>query len=69
MRKICLMLVLVIFLATLISCIGIHDSGEPKGGKPTLGQELIDLKKAHAADAISYEEYKELKAKLMEYYE
>ena len=69
MKKICLALTLAIVLITAVSCIGIHDGSEPPGTAPTLGQELIDLKKAKDAGAITYEEYKELKIKLVAQYE
>ena len=69
MNKICLSLTLAIVLMTAVSCIGIHDGSDPSGAAPTLGQELIDLKKAKDAGAISNQEYKELKIKLVEHYE
>ena len=69
MTRIWLALSLAIILMTVISCIGIHDGGEPPKTSPTLGQELIDLKKAKDDGAITYEEYKELKIKLVEQYE
>lgn len=69
MKTVCLSLLLAIILMTTVSCIGVHDGGEPSGKAPTLGQELIDLKKAHKADAVTYEEYKELKAKLISQYD
>ena len=69
MKKICTTLTLAIILMTTVSCIGIHDGSEPPKTSPTLGQELIDLKKAKDGGAITYEEYRELKARLMELYE
>jgi hypothetical protein len=63
------MIVLVMLLATAVSCIGIHDGSDPSGTSPTLGQELIDLMKAKDAGAITHAEHKELKAKLIEQYE
>jgi hypothetical protein len=52
-----------------VSCIGVHDGGDAQGASPTLGRELIDLKKAKDEGAITYEEYKALKVKLVELYE
>ena len=53
---------LVLLVATLSGCaIG---SGKTEVNKPTLGQELIELKKAKDSGAISEQEYKELKEKL-----
>ena len=69
MKQTILVLMLASILMVTVSCIGIQDGGEPPGASPTLGQELIDLKKARDAEAITYEEYKDLKAKLIEQYE
>jgi hypothetical protein len=62
-------IVLGLFLlgATLSGCaIG---SGTTKVTKQTLGQELIELKKAKDSGAISEQEYEELKEKLKKSYE
>ena len=67
MKKI-MRIVLGLFLlaATLSGCaIG---SGKTDVTKPTLGQELIELKKAKDSGAISEQEYKELKEKLKQSY-
>ena len=69
MQKICMVLCLAFLFMTVTSCIGIQDGSDPPKTSPTLGQELIDLKKAKEDDAITYEEYRELKAKLVEQYE
>jgi len=61
--------VLAMVLLTAVSCIGIQADGEKPGSTPTLGQELIDLKKARDVGAISYEEFKEVRAKLLAYYD
>ena len=53
--------------ATLSGCaIG---SGKTEVTKPTLGQELIELKKAKESGAISEQEYEEMKEKLKKSYE
>ena len=69
MKRKCLVVTFAILLLTAASCIGIQDGGDAAGGTPTLGRELIDLKKAKDAGAIGYEEYTQLKAKLIGHYE
>jgi hypothetical protein len=69
MKKAILMMILSAFLATSIGCIGIQGGSDQGRSEPTLGQQLIDLKKARDDEAITYEEYKELKKKLVLYYE
>ena len=69
MKKAILVLILASIMMATVSCIGIHDGSEPTGASPTLGQELIDRKKARDVEAITYEEYKDLKAKLVAQYE
>jgi hypothetical protein len=48
----------------MVSCIAVGTGGEKIEQKPTFGQELIDLKKARDAGAISEQEYKEMKVEL-----
>ena len=69
MKKAAIILTFAVILMSAVSCIGIHDGGEAQRTSPTLGQELIDLKKAQDEGAITYEEYKALKVKLVELYE
>ena len=69
MKKAVVMIVLVFFFATLIGCIGIQGGSEQGKAEPTLGQQLIDLKKARDEGAITHEEYKEFKEKLKRFYE
>ncbi len=59
-RKILIVSVLAIFLCGCIAGIG-SDTTE----LPSVGQELIDLKKARDQGAINDEEYVELKQKIM----
>ncbi|MDM8541211.1 SHOCT domain-containing protein [Desulfococcaceae bacterium HSG9] len=60
-RKILIVSVLAIFLCGCVAGIG-SDTIE----LPSVGQELIDLKKARDQGAINDEEYVELKQKIME---
>ena len=69
MKKTIQMMILAAFLATSTGCIGIRGGSDQGQTEPTLGQQLIDLKKAKDDEAITYEEYKELKKKLVFYYE
>ena len=58
-----------LFLMTATGCIGIQGAPDHAQTEPTLGQQLIDLKKARDDMAITDEEYRELKKKLVFYYE
>jgi hypothetical protein len=49
--------------------VGLGNRSGANQSDPTLGQELIDLKKAREAEAISEEEYQQQKRKLLEYRE
>ncbi len=69
MIKIIVTLICAFFLISTIGCIGIQGGSDQGQNEPTLGQQLIDLKKARDDDAITNEEYKELKRKLVFYYE
>ena len=60
-RKILIVSVLAVFLCGCVAGIG-SDTIE----LPSVGQELIDLKKARDEGAINDEEYVELKQKIME---
>jgi hypothetical protein len=53
-----------ILVATLVSCIAVGSGGKNIEQQPTLGQELLDLKKAKDEGAISDQEYHEMKEKL-----
>ena len=68
MKKISRILLGVILLATTLSGCAIG-SGKTEVTKPTLGQELIELKKAKESGAISEQEYEEMKEKLKKSYE
>jgi hypothetical protein len=59
---------LLLFGATVSGC-AIGSGGRTEINKPTLGQELIELKKAKDAGAISEQEYEEMKEKLKKSYE
>ncbi len=64
MRKIICDLLVLTLLTSMVSCIAVGSGGEKIEQKPTLGQELMDLKKARDEGAISEQEYKEMKEKL-----
>ncbi len=69
MRRIISVLLIIAFLTTMVSCIGIGAGGKKIETQPTLGQQLIDLKKAQDEGAISRQEYAELKDKLKKSYD
>ena len=69
MKKISIVLLVVFFLTATLSGCAIGTKGATSIANPTLGQELIDLKKAKDSGVISTEEYEELKEKLKESYE
>ena len=69
MKKAAVMIVLAVFFATMIGCIGIQGGSEHGKAEPTLGQQLIDLKKARDEGAITHEEFKEFKESLKRFYE
>ena len=53
----------------MVSCIAVGSEDKKVDNQATLGQQLIDLKKARDAGAISSKEYEELKEKLKKAYE
>ena len=64
MKKIIVNIFVIILIATLVSCIAVGSGGKKIEQQPTLGQELLDLKKARDEGAISDQEYHEMKEKL-----
>jgi len=64
MKKIISFLLVIALLSTMVSCIAVGTGGKKVGNQPTLGQQLIDLKKARDEGAISKQEYAELREKL-----
>lgn len=64
MKKIIGTIFVMILIATLVSCIAVGSGGKKIEQQPTLGQELLDLKKARDEGAISNQEYNEMKEKL-----
>ena len=58
------LILLSVSLAGLNGCLAIGHI--PKKEQPTLGQELIDLKKAREVEAISEEEYDRLRRELLD---
>ena len=53
-----------ILVSTLVSCLAVGTGGKKIEKQHTLGQELLDLKKAKDEGAISDQEYNEMKEKL-----
>ena len=64
MKKIIEIVMVMILVPTLVSCIAVGSGGKKIEQQPTLGQELLDLKKAKDEGAISDQEYHEMKEKL-----
>ena len=69
MKKFVSKIMIIFFVTTAIGCIGIQSGSDQGRTEPTLGQQLIDLKKASEEGAISHAEYSTLKKKLVFYYE
>lgn len=69
MRKIISLLLVMALLTTMVSCIAVGSGGKKVDHQATLGQQLIDLKKARDEGAISAQEYEELREKLKKSYE
>ena len=64
MKKIIGTILVVILVSALVSCLAVGTGGKKIEQQPTLGQELLDLKKAKDEGAISDQEYNEVKEKL-----
>ncbi len=64
MQKVIRIILVMIIIFTLVSCIAVGSGGKKIEQHPTLGQELLDLKKARDEGAISDQEYNEIKEKL-----
>jgi len=64
MKKIIGTIFAMILVSTLVSCLAVGTGGKKIEQQPTLGQELLDLKKAKDEGAISDQEYNEMKEKL-----
>ena len=64
MKKIIRTILVMILVSTLVSCIAVGSGGKKIEQQPTLGQELLDLKKAKDEGVISDQEYNEMKEKL-----
>jgi anaerobic C4-dicarboxylate transporter len=69
MKKIISVLLVIALLATMVSCIAVGSGGKKVDNQPTLGQQLIDLKKARDEGAVSAQEYAELREKLKKAYD
>ena len=69
MKTIASHLALGLLAFTLSGCViamGNRDLGQPRTGNATLGQQLIDLKKAQDAGALTEDEYQAQRKKLLE---
>ena len=68
MKKVISVLIILTLITSMVSCMAIGTGGKKVNNNPTLGHELIDLKKAKDEGAISQQEYEELKKKLKDAY-
>ena len=69
MKRIICVLLIIALLTTMVSCIAVGSGGKKVDHQATLGQQLIDLKKARDEGAISKQEYAELREKLKKSYD
>ena len=69
MRKIICVVLMLTVLTTMVSCIAVGSGSKKVENQPTLGQQLIDLKKARDEGVISAQEYADLRIKLKKAYE
>jgi hypothetical protein len=69
MKKIISFLLVIALLSTMVSCIAVGSGGKKVENQPTLGQQLIDLKKAQDEGAISKQEFADLREKLEKSYD
>jgi uncharacterized membrane protein len=68
-KKIISTLLIIVLMFTMVSCIAVGAGGKKVENQPTLGQQLIDLKKARDEGALSEQEYADLREKLKKSYE
>jgi hypothetical protein len=69
MKKTIGFLLVIALLITMVSCIAVGSGGKKVENKPTLGQQLIDLKNARDEGAVSNQEYADLRDKLKKSYD
>jgi len=69
MKRMISILLILTLLTTMVSCIAVGSGGKKVDNQITLGQQLIDLKKARDQGAISAQEYEELRENLKKAYE
>ena len=69
MKKTIVFLLVIALLITMVSCIAVGSGGKKVENKPTLGQQLIDLKNARDEGAVSNQEYADLREKLKKSYD
>lgn len=68
-KKLISLILVLALLITMVSCIAVGSGGKKVENQPTLGQQLIDLKKARDEGVISAQEYAELRIKLKKVYD
>jgi len=69
MRQVISVLLVLALLTTTVSCIAVGSGGKKVENQPTLGEQLIDLKKARDEGAITAQEYADLRIKLKKAYD
>jgi len=69
MRKIISLILVMALITTMTSCIAVGSGGKKVENQTTLGQQLIDLKKARDEGAVSAQEYEKLREKLKKAYD
>jgi hypothetical protein len=55
-----------LMLSGCVIAMGNRDLGQPRATSPTLGQQLVDLKKARDAGALTEAEYEQQRQKLLD---
>ena len=69
MRQVISVLLVLALLTTTVSCIAVGSGGKKVENQPTLGEQLIDLKRARDEGAITAQEYADLRIKLKKAYD
>ena len=69
MKKALLITLIIICFVVQSGCVGVQGGTEQFQSQQTVGQELIDLKRAKDSGAITQEEYEKLKMNIMKRYD
>ena len=69
MKKALLMILIIICFVVPSGCVGVQGGTEQVQSQQTVGQELIDLKRAKDSGAITEEEYEKLKKNIIKRYD